>query len=55
MPHIRNTANINFKSFTKWCFILWSYHFIKKMVKRKKEDDTFLREKKQKKNKIGLP
>ena len=38
-------ANITFEQFTKWCFTLWFNNFIKKMSKRKKGDDTFLRKK----------
>ena len=30
-------ANIN-SAFTKWCFALWFYNFIKKMVKKKKKE-----------------
>ena len=33
------------KEFTKCCFTLWSYNFIKTMDKRKEEDVTFLRKK----------
>ena len=44
-------ANITFKQFTKCCFILWFYNFIKKMGKRKKEGDAFFEEKKQKQKK----
>ena len=46
--YFKYIANITFKKFTKCCFILWFYNFIKKMGKRKKEGDAFLRKKKQK-------
>ena len=40
-------ANITIKQFTKWCFTLWFYNFIK-MGEKKKEDDTFLSKKRMK-------
>ena len=48
MPYI---ANNNFKQLYKWCFTLWFDSLIYKMGKRKKEDHTFLRKKKQRKTK----
>ena len=42
-------SNITFEQFTKWCFTLWFYNFIKNIGKRKQGDDTFLRKKSEEK------
>ena len=36
--------------FTKWCFTLCFYNFVKKKGKSKNEDDTFMWKKKEKQN-----
>ena len=46
-------ANITIKQFTKSCFTLWFYNFIKKNGQRKEEDDTFLRKKSDEKQNIA--
>ena len=51
MPDIRNIANINLLNGV----LHFGFTILLKNGKRKKENDTFLRKKKQKKNKTGLP
>ena len=39
------------EQFAIWCFTLWFHNFIKKLGKRKKEDDIFLKRKNNSKTK----
>ena len=41
----------NLWAFAIWCFTLWFHNFIKKLGKRKKEDDIFLKRKNNRKTK----
>ena len=49
--YLKYIANITVKQFIKWCFTLWFYNLLKKIGKRKTEDDTFLRKRNRRKTK----